>query len=52
MSTEYYYGTEGNDYYLHNSSDDLVAYGYGGNDDIFGNNGNPGTSHGFKVLFE
>ena len=40
MSTEYYYGTEGNDYYIHNSSDDLVAYGGVGDDELFGFDGN------------
>ncbi len=53
MATEYYYGTEGNDYYVHDNSDDLVAYGYGGNDDIFGNSGNDyiDGSHGDDYLY-
>ena len=40
MATEYYYGTEGNDYYNHLNSNDLVAYGYAGNDEIWGDSGN------------
>lgn len=40
MDTEYYYGTEGNDYYDYQNENDLVAYGYGGDDSIFGSIGN------------
>lgn len=39
MATEYYYGTEGNDYYNHLNSNDLFAYGYGGHDEIWGDSG-------------
>ncbi|MBD1867726.1 calcium-binding protein [Cyanobacteria bacterium FACHB-471] len=39
---EYYFGTIGNDYYNYNGSDQLIAYGYGGDDFIWGNNGADG----------
>ena len=40
MATEKYYGTNGDDYYNHLNSSDLVAYGYAGNDEIWGDSGN------------
>ncbi|NEP03235.1 MAG: calcium-binding protein [Symploca sp. SIO2E9] len=40
MTSAYYYGTGFNDYYNHLNSNDLSAYGYGGNDEIWGDSGN------------
>lgn len=38
--TEYYYGSDSADYLNYFGSDDLVAYGYGGDDYFWGNWGN------------
>jgi Ca2+-binding RTX toxin-like protein len=37
---DYYFGSNGDDYKNYNGANPLVAYGYGGNDFIWGNNGN------------
>jgi Ca2+-binding RTX toxin-like protein len=38
--TDYYYGSNGDDYKDHSGANPLIAYGYGGNDVIWGGNGN------------
>jgi Ca2+-binding RTX toxin-like protein len=40
IMTEYFNGTDGNDYYNYFGPDALIAYGKGGNDYIWGNNSN------------
>lgn len=46
-----YYGTNYADYYNYMGSEDLTAYGYGGNDEIWGNTGwdtiNGGNGHDY-----
>ncbi|NEO31794.1 MAG: calcium-binding protein [Symploca sp. SIO3C6] len=46
MTSAYYYGTEGNDHYNYLISNDLSAFGYGGDDTIWGHSGNDYISGG------